>query len=67
MQVASFLLYLTDVSEGGETMFPFEVSLSLLIFTHIPFTNLLGRNYALLFCRMASTWMVGMISRTVLV
>jgi prolyl 4-hydroxylase len=24
--VASFLLYLTDVEEGGETMFPYEVS-----------------------------------------
>jgi hypothetical protein len=24
-QVASFLLYLTDVEEGGETMFPYEV------------------------------------------
>lgn len=24
-QVASFLLYLSDVDEGGETMFPFEV------------------------------------------
>ena len=24
-QVASFLLYLSDVEEGGETMFPFEV------------------------------------------
>lgn len=24
MQVASFLLYLSDVEEGGETMFPFE-------------------------------------------
>ena len=33
-QVASFLLYLSDVEEGGETMFPFEVrkSLSLEIF-----------------------------------
>lgn len=29
MQVASFLLYLTDVQEGGETMFPFEVKSSL--------------------------------------
>jgi len=27
-QMASFLLYLSDVEEGGETMFPFEVSLS---------------------------------------
>lgn len=27
MQIASFLLYLSDVEEGGETMFPFEVSL----------------------------------------
>lgn len=26
MQIASFLLYLSDVEEGGETMFPFEVS-----------------------------------------
>jgi hypothetical protein len=25
-QMASFLLYLSDVEEGGETMFPFEVS-----------------------------------------
>lgn len=25
MQIASFLLYLSDVEEGGETMFPFEV------------------------------------------
>lgn len=25
LQVASFLLYLSDVEEGGETMFPFEV------------------------------------------
>jgi hypothetical protein len=25
-QVATFLLYLTDVEEGGETMFPYEVS-----------------------------------------
>ncbi|KAA3488628.1 putative prolyl 4-hydroxylase 9 [Gossypium australe] len=24
LQVASFLLYLSDVEEGGETMFPFE-------------------------------------------
>lgn len=24
-QIASFLLYLSDVEEGGETMFPFEV------------------------------------------
>lgn len=24
VQVASFLLYLTDVEEGGETMFPYE-------------------------------------------
>lgn len=24
-QMASFLLYLSDVEEGGETMFPFEV------------------------------------------
>lgn len=27
-QMASFLLYLSDVEEGGETMFPFEVSQS---------------------------------------
>ena len=26
LQVASFLLYLSDVEEGGETMFPYEVS-----------------------------------------
>lgn len=26
IQIASFLLYLSDVEEGGETMFPFEVS-----------------------------------------
>lgn len=25
-QVASFLLYLSDVEEGGETMFPYEVN-----------------------------------------
>jgi hypothetical protein len=25
MQTASFLLYLSNVEEGGETMFPFEV------------------------------------------
>ena len=25
LQIASFLLYLSDVEEGGETMFPFEV------------------------------------------
>ena len=25
LQVASFLLYLSNVEEGGETMFPFEV------------------------------------------
>lgn len=25
-QVASFLLYLSDVDEGGETMFPYEVN-----------------------------------------
>lgn len=25
VQVASFLLYLSDVEEGGETMFPYEV------------------------------------------
>lgn len=24
-QIASFLTYLTDVEEGGETMFPYEV------------------------------------------
>lgn len=37
MQVASFLLYLTDVPEGGETTFPFEVksSLSLHLDSHI--------------------------------
>ena len=27
--MASFLLYLTDVAEGGETMFPFEVRSNL--------------------------------------
>lgn len=26
MQLASFLLYLSSVEEGGETMFPFEVN-----------------------------------------
>lgn len=31
MQIASFLLYLSDVEEGGETMFPFEVSLQYII------------------------------------
>lgn len=25
LQIASFLLYLSDVEEGGETMFPYEV------------------------------------------
>lgn len=25
LQIASFLLYLSDVEDGGETMFPFEV------------------------------------------
>ena len=25
VQIASFLLYLSDVEEGGETMFPYEV------------------------------------------
>jgi hypothetical protein len=28
-QMASFLLYLSDVEEGGETMFPFEVGFFL--------------------------------------
>lgn len=28
-QIASFLLYLSDVEEGGETMFPFEVNSQL--------------------------------------
>lgn len=31
LQVASFLLYLSDVEEGGETMFPFEVSLKYIV------------------------------------
>lgn len=31
MQVASFLVYLTDVSEGGETNFPYEVKVQLII------------------------------------
>lgn len=30
-QIASFLLYLSDVEEGGETMFPFEVSSMIYI------------------------------------
>jgi hypothetical protein len=30
MQVASFLLYLSSVEEGGETMFPFEVFTQIL-------------------------------------
>ena len=25
IQIATFLVYLSDVEEGGETMFPFEV------------------------------------------
>ena len=42
-QIASFLLYLSDVEEGGETMFPFEVELllksSLLCFSFFFFKN----------------------------
>jgi prolyl 4-hydroxylase len=31
-RVASFLLYLTDVEEGGETMFPYEVSANIIFY-----------------------------------
>jgi hypothetical protein len=33
IQVASFLLYLSDVEGGGETMFPFEVKQPLFSVT----------------------------------
>ena len=38
LQVASFLLYLSNVEEGGETMFPFEVDkeIPFLFFLLIP-------------------------------
>jgi hypothetical protein len=32
LQVASFLLYLSTVEEGGETMFPFEVDKEISCF-----------------------------------
>jgi hypothetical protein len=56
MQMASFLLYLTDVQEGGETMFPFEVkpSLSLHLGSHNIYHFLVTHFviHALLLCRM---------------
>lgn len=38
MQLASFLLYLSDVEEGGETMFPFEVKSNLGLHLEFHFT-----------------------------
>ena len=42
LQVASFLLYLSNVEEGGETMFPFEVD------KEIPFLSFF---FCLFLCR----------------
>ena len=40
LQIASFLLYLSDVEEGGETMFPFEVRWGNLLTSLIFLFNL---------------------------
>lgn len=53
LQVASFLLYLSDVEEGGETMFPYEVGRGSTILFHSCFllTCSFSFSYIFIFCR----------------
>lgn len=49
-QVASFLLYLSDVEEGGETMFPFEVSSLGIVWARFFLLHVRSVYYRQLFC-----------------